>query len=501
LVLAQVTNLKINNATSNFSMTSGDTIKWEFDCPAGAAVNCEIWYDVNANGTIDPGTDVFYIAFTQIDGVASGQNGPGDLDGIANGHVIFYQPVGIAPGKYIFKFSNGGSSITETGTVQPLASPAHTISGHVTPPPGKSAQYIDVQIDRNGDNRPNSWDAFTDVSGNFQIAMSADTAGNPWYIQVQNNQYAPAILTPQDTSITIIGNPSGINLVFQAAAAQVAGYLKDDSGTPIENTVYISTSVGNFANISRYVQTDNTGLFQIGLLESDIEQTQSQHWMLSSTYNGNGISDHLIAQRTLPILHTSDSLFYNLISYKVNSTIQGAVQLDGKPLSFPVQVGASNPDTGASFVWTNNSGIFTMMVSDKIFNYNLFLQNYSVPANEMVPDLVVHAGQTGVVFNITTTSVRDGSAKIPAVFSFSQNYPNPFNPTTEIQFTVPSSGRAVLKVFNVLGQEVATLFDGEAAVGMVHQAQFNASNLASGIYFSRLEFGGKVQMKKMVLLK
>ena len=70
-----------------------------------------------------------------------------------------------------------------------------------------------------------------------------------------------------------------------------------------------------------------------------------------------------------------------------------------------------------------------------------------------------------------------------------------------IQFTVPSNGRAVLKIFNVLGQEVATLFNGEATAGVNHQVEFNASNLASGVYFSRLEFGGKMQMNKMLLLK
>ncbi len=90
---------------------------------------------------------------------------------------------------------------------------------------------------------------------------------------------------------------------------------------------------------------------------------------------------------------------------------------------------------------------------------------------------------------------------VSAAFSLSQNYPNPFNPSTMIQFIVPSNGRAVLKVFNVLGQEVATLFNGEVAAGVNHQVEFNASNLASGVYFSRLEFGGNVQMNKMLLLK
>jgi hypothetical protein len=89
----------------------------------------------------------------------------------------------------------------------------------------------------------------------------------------------------------------------------------------------------------------------------------------------------------------------------------------------------------------------------------------------------------------------------PNIFSLAQNYPDPFNPTTTIQFTVPSDGRATLRIFNVLGQEVATLFEGVAAAGEYHRATFDASRLASGIYFSRLEFDGKMQLKKMVLLK
>jgi hypothetical protein len=89
----------------------------------------------------------------------------------------------------------------------------------------------------------------------------------------------------------------------------------------------------------------------------------------------------------------------------------------------------------------------------------------------------------------------------PNVLALSQNYPNPFNPTTNISFTVPSSGHATLKVINILGQEVATLFSGEAHAGINNTVQFNASGLASGLYFSRLEYNGTVQIKKMQLLK
>jgi hypothetical protein len=93
------------------------------------------------------------------------------------------------------------------------------------------------------------------------------------------------------------------------------------------------------------------------------------------------------------------------------------------------------------------------------------------------------------------------SIEVPRVLALSQNYPDPFNPSTTIQFTVPTDGRAILKVYNALGQEVATLFNGVATAGEYHQTRFDASRLSSGIYFSRLEFGGKMQMKKMLHLK
>ena len=89
----------------------------------------------------------------------------------------------------------------------------------------------------------------------------------------------------------------------------------------------------------------------------------------------------------------------------------------------------------------------------------------------------------------------------PIVFALEQNYPNPFNPATNITFTVPANGHATLKVFNTIGQEVATLFHGEAQAGIYNRVQFNASGFTSGLYFSRLEHDGKVQLKRMTLLK
>ena len=98
-----------------------------------------------------------------------------------------------------------------------------------------------------------------------------------------------------------------------------------------------------------------------------------------------------------------------------------------------------------------------------------------------------------------TTEVEIGLAA--KVLSLSNNYPNPFNPSTNIEFTLPSDGRVVLKVYNILGQEVAELFNGEAQAGRILQARFDATRLSSGMYFYQLQFGGKSLIKRMMLLK
>ncbi len=100
----------------------------------------------------------------------------------------------------------------------------------------------------------------------------------------------------------------------------------------------------------------------------------------------------------------------------------------------------------------------------------------------------------------TTTVSQPPRRLLPDDFQLAQNYPNPFNPLTTIRYGLPSRSHVMLTVFNTLGQKVATLVQGEQEAGY-HEAVFDASGLASGMYLYRLHAGDFVQARRLLLLK
>ncbi len=95
---------------------------------------------------------------------------------------------------------------------------------------------------------------------------------------------------------------------------------------------------------------------------------------------------------------------------------------------------------------------------------------------------------------------ENNASEIPNDYVLHQNYPNPFNPVTKISFDLPKSGFVSLKIYNILGNEVATLVNDYKNAGK-YIIEFNASDLSSGIYYYRLETENFVDVKKMVLIK
>jgi len=129
------------------------------------------------------------------------------------------------------------------------------------------------------------------------------------------------------------------------------------------------------------------------------------------------------------------------------------------------------------------------------------MRDWSTPTMHI--DGSQHTGTGAVPFdpnNLCATSVG-GRNELPGSFQLYQNFPNPFNPTTNIQFDLVNSSVVSLKIYNVLGEEVATLLSGEALSAGAHTYAFDGSNLSSGVYMYSLEANGVTSTRKMVLMK
>ena len=102
------------------------------------------------------------------------------------------------------------------------------------------------------------------------------------------------------------------------------------------------------------------------------------------------------------------------------------------------------------------------------------------------------------------TSIKD--EEIPTVYALDQNYPNPFNPSTSIRFSIPTQSNVLIKVYNIMGEEISLLNNGNMEAG-IHEINWNASNLASGVYVLRIQATATdnsqefIDMKKMILMK
>jgi hypothetical protein len=109
-------------------------------------------------------------------------------------------------------------------------------------------------------------------------------------------------------------------------------------------------------------------------------------------------------------------------------------------------------------------------------------------------------GDASLDTSINLTSIKTDQNSIPIGFSLEQNYPNPFNPSTTIEFSIPHTDFVTLKIYNLLGEEVASLVSERLTAGK-YKYDWNAEELPSGVYFYKLNSGTFTQTKKMFLLR
>lgn len=148
-------------------------------------------------------------------------------------------------------------------------------------------------------------------------------------------------------------------------------------------------------------------------------------------------------------------------------------------------------------VAVNDSSV-TVVQARAAFNYFFVEEDRSFGVHNPAFTVALLKASIEAVGGVTYIDYPEG--EIPQDFQLSQNYPNPFNPTTKIKFSLPQSAHVKLVIYDVLGKEITKLVEGDMSAGS-HEVQFNASNMASGVYIYKIDAGDFSSIKKMLLMK
>lgn len=160
--------------------------------------------------------------------------------------------------------------------------------------------------------------------------------------------------------------------------------------------------------------------------------------------------------------------------------------------------------------WTNDGGLHNVVADDNSFTSGdpststwVYEHTFNSPGSNPY-HCAIHGGTGGTgmsgVITVQSASGITDNKSVVEEFKLFQNYPNPFNPTTNISWQAPIGGRQILKVYDILGNEVAKLIDEFRAAGE-YNLNFDASALTSGVYFYRLQVGQYISTRKMLILK
>ncbi len=187
----------------------------------------------------------------------------------------------------------------------------------------------------------------------------------------------------------------------------------------------------------------------------------------------------------------------------------------GEPYPTPVELGlftAEAVNADVHLRWkteseSNNYGFEIFRDNQKIAfvegkGTTIEPQNYSYIDNRLISG-TYHYELVQIDFDGTKANIGNVNVVVmnnPAQFVLSQNHPNPFNATTKITYSIPMKGNVSIKLYNMLGKEIETLLEENKEVG-VYSIDFDASHLANGIYFYRMEASGFTQVRKLLLLK
>ena len=321
--------------------------------------------------------------------------------------------------------------------------------------------------------------------------------------------------------------PFGIHdSVIESAArlfyenARALGSAANDSSLSAEEWYKLNAKIVEFDSIRNSVNDDTTELYTF------------------LTWTQNSIANHkwgmIIIHDVVPFDRLKDSSNHGIYEPVTNEWLTSLCDyLWARSLSKKIWVETvgnitryiKERDDASYEIVSSSSELIEINVTDNLVDE---IYNYPLSAYIKIPDdwEYVKTEQNGVIDTLTTIDIDNerfvlakvipdnGILKISPItpsgvddeisnaeeFELYQNYPNPFNPSTSIQYAISSGQYVSLKVYDVLGNEIATLVNDYKASG-THQVNFSGSRFSSGIYFYQIKAGGFINMKKMILLK
>jgi hypothetical protein len=328
---------------------------------------------------------------------------------------------------------------------------------------------------------------------------------------------------PNNAEVSLVpGSENMVSVEWTAAAGEDVEYLWFANASSLPLMVPAHSIEVETAGFSAS-EGDLVDLIESLFGETEIGDTFTLDWAVYA-YNDNGVR-HSDQVWTVTFVIAEEPAGEN-VTFSINMTLQEDLGVFQPDLGDKVFARGSFNDWSAvdgQELVDDGSGVFSVSLfvegeADTEHAYKYYImagdgrelpntgwENNGVgPVGDNGDRLLVLIGEDQVLdtvwFNNEEGVNVDNEPDIPMEFALNQNYPNPFNPTTQIQYALPEATEVRIDVFNVMGQRVATLVNGQQNAGH-HNVTFDANRLASGVYLYRMQAGSFVQTQKMLLVK
>jgi len=418
----------------------------------------------------------------------------------------------------------GDSLVYSIGLARIVPPVTYSVSGWVKDESGNPQKADLTAYIVNRQHSPSCWE--------MSYSARTDSLGNYKFNKVKPNDTLVIFIKPLDHKllaqyyngktkfndadrIPVTGNVTGINVTLAAKPIYtngISGNVMDSAGvTVVAGRVFIYEKLNGRLGFRGMVNTDTlTGDYSFTNLEP------GQYFLLAegpgykpsyfrydgaSTFNWrladsiavtessliSGIDFRLLAHAP----HTGGGFVFGNIIGSDGSTLPGALNYVVDSNNNLLDYSVSDMD-GSYIIGNLGAGAYTLVST---------LVNFNDNQNSLSVDYQTNS-TLNVNVNMTpnaATGINDYSSIING-YALNQNYPNPFNPSTIISYQIQQSGLVTLKLYNILGKEVATLVNENKSAGK-YSYNLNAGNLASGVYFYKLQSGNFISIKKMTLLK